>query len=373
MRLPTIAAGSPASLHWSNDMDARIDLLGSSSADFAAAASRHLDSGAGIAGALYARAFKTGSIDPESFGVSERSCRDWREHFSVGLLDVLRVVDEEGEFGTTSKAVMAAADGSRIECVRIPMPSKPPAPARSSLCLSSQAGCRMGCAFCETGRAGFARDLKAAEIVSQYLTARLRLGWNPENVVFMGMGEPLDNLGNVAAALRVLGDPRGPGLSMEHVTVCSSCPPGGIEALRELGLKRLNLSISLNAGRDTTRSAIMPVNRSNDLAAIGAAVAVYPMRRNFVLGLNYCLIPGVNDSREEARGVGRFRTSVGRAIVNLIPYNPGSVPLSRAPSEKEIERFGAWLCEEGCDLRRRARKGGSIMAGCGQLGGPASG
>jgi 23S rRNA (adenine2503-C2)-methyltransferase len=351
-------------------MDESIDILGMNSADFAATAAGLLNSGAGLAGALYSRVFETGALEPEALGAAERSAQAWRRYFHVGLLDVLRVVDEEGEFGTTSKAVMAASDGSRIECVRIPMPSRPGLPPRNSLCLSSQVGCRMGCAFCETGLVGLARNLHSGEIVAQYLSARVKLGWEVGNVVFMGMGEPLDNLDNVAAAIRVLGDPRGPGLSMERITVCSSAPPGGIEALRELGLKRLNLSISLNAGRDETRSAIMPVNRSLGLAALGAAASAYPLRRNFVLGVNYCLIPGVNDSREEARGVARFCAAAGRTLVNLIPYNPGSEPLSRAPSEEEIERFETALRSEGCLLRRRAKKGGSIMAGCGQLGGP---
>ena len=350
-------------------MDDRIDLLGLTSRDFAATASRVLDSGAGVASALYARAFETGCLDPEALGVSTGSARSWREHFAVGLLDVQRVVDDEGEFGTTSKAVMAAADGSLVECVHIPMPARPGSPAKSTLCISSQVGCRMGCAFCETGRSGLRRNLSASEIVAQYLTARVRLGWQVRNIVFMGMGEPLDNLPNVAAALRVFNDSRGPGIAWERITVCSSCPPGGPEALRRLAFKRLNFSLSLNAGTDATRTSIMPVNRGCGLGYLAAAVAAYPQRPNFVLGVNYCLIPGINDSPEEARGVARFCAEAGRAIVNLIPYNPGSAPLSRSPTEDELERFEAALRGEGCDVRRRARKGGGIMAGCGQLGG----
>ncbi|HUW39701.1 MAG TPA: radical SAM protein [Rectinemataceae bacterium] len=349
-------------------MDDSIDILGMSSDDFAAAATGLLESGAGLAGALYSRAFATGKLEPEALGAAGRSAQAWRRRFRVGLLEVLKVVDEEGEFGITSKAVMAADDGSRIECVRIPMPSRPGMPARSSLCVSSQVGCRMGCAFCETGRAGLKRNLNAAEIVAQCLTARVKLGWEVGNIVFMGMGEPLDNVENLAAALRVLGDRRGFAFSMERITVCSSCPPGGLEALRSLGLKRLNLSISLNAGLEKTRNSIMPIGRANGLDALAASAAVYPQRRNFVLGVNYCLIPGVNDGREEARGVARFCAEIGRSLVNLIPYNPGSAPLSRPPTEEEIERFEAALREDGCQLRRRAKKGGAIMAGCGQLG-----
>jgi len=187
--------------------------------------------------------------------------------------------------------------------------------------------------------------------------------------VFMGMGECLDNLDEVARAIRVLADPRGLAFGMERLTLCSSGPPGGIEALRELGLKRLNLSISLNAGNDRKRNRLMPVGASNGLASLAASLRAYPMRRNFVLGLNWCLIPGINDSREDAREAAAFCSLVGRSLVNLIAYNPGRAPLARAPSSEEMGRFASWLVAEGCAVRSRAAKGSKIMAGCGQLGG----
>jgi 23S rRNA (adenine2503-C2)-methyltransferase len=189
----------------------------------------------------------------------------------------------------------------------------------------------------------------------------------------MGMGECLDNLGEVAQALRVLGDNRGLGFAQERMTLCTSGPAGAIEELRKLGLKRLGLSISLNAGSDEKRSALMPVNRGNGLEALASSLAAYPMRRNFALGVNWCLIPGVNDGREDAAEAAAFCAKVGRCIVNLIPYNPGRAPIGRAPSEEEVERFASLLTEYGCAVKKRATKGDSIMAGCGQLGGPASG
>jgi 23S rRNA (adenine2503-C2)-methyltransferase len=346
-------------------VEVRIDILGLDSADLAETASRVLSSGAGVAPKVFERAFEGGELCVEDLGLSAASVRAWRENFELKLLDVAKVVGEEGG---TAKAVLGLEGGGSVECVRIPMPGGDG--SKSTLCVSSQLGCRMGCAFCETGRAGLSRNLNAAEIVAQVLTTRTKLGWDCHNIVFMGMGECLDNLGEVAQALRVLGDNRGLGFAQERMTLCTSGPAGAIEELRKLGLKRLGLSISLNAGTDEKRSALMPVNRGNGLDELASSLAAYPMRRNFALGVNWCLIPGVNDGREDAAEAAAFCAKVGRCVVNLIPYNPGRAPIGRAPSEAEIERFASLLTEYGCAVKKRATKGGSIMAGCGQLGGP---
>ena len=350
-----------------------IDILGLTSPQLAQAAASLLPSGAGLFGRIYSSAFALGKLDTENFGLSKFSSAAWENRFRVGLLPVLRVVMEEGgdQASRTAKAVLGLEDGSEIECVRIPMPGG--AGGKATLCVSSQVGCAMGCAFCETGRAGLRRNLTAAEIVAQVLSARITLGWDCGNIVFMGMGECLDNLGQVARALRILGDVRGFAYSMERLTLCSCGPLGGLEALRGLGLKRLNLSISLNAANDKKRSALMPVNRGLGLDALAASLAAYSQRRNFVLGVNWCLMPGLNDSREDAREAAAFCARIGRCLVNLIPYNPGSSPIARAPTEGELELFASWLKEGGCHVKLRASKGDRIMAGCGQLGGEAPG
>ena len=349
-------------------VEERIDILGLDSAALAEAASRLLGSGAGVAPKIFERAFEAGAFRVEDLGLSAASVRAWREHFELKLLEVDQVVSDEGG---TAKAVLGLEGGGSVECVRIPMPGGDG--EKSTLCVSSQLGCRMGCAFCETGRAGLLRNLSAAEIVAQVLTTRTKLGWDCHNLVFMGMGECLDNLGEVAQALRVLGDNRGLGFAQERMTLCTSGPAGAIEELHKLGLKRLGLSISLNAGSDEKRSALMPVNRGNGLDSLASSLASYPMRRNFALGVNWCLIPGVNDSREDAAEAAAFCAKVGRCIVNLIPYNPGRAQIGRAPSVAEVERFAALLTEYGCAVKKRETKGGSIMAGCGQLGGPVLG
>jgi 23S rRNA (adenine2503-C2)-methyltransferase len=351
-----------------------IDILGLSFAQLAEKAKACLSSGSGAAGKIYARAFSRGELDPSALGLSGSSEEAWRQSFSLKLLKPLRVVSEDGEQQAsrnsnraTAKAVLGLEDGREIECVRIPMPGGDG--SKSTLCVSSQVGCRMGCAFCETGRAGLSRNLRAGEIVAQVLTARIALGWDCGNIVFMGMGECLDNLGEVAIALSVLADQRGLGYAQERMTLCTSGPAGGVEALRKLGLKRLGLSISLNAATDEKRERLMPVNKGNGLDALAASLAAYPLRRNFALGVNWCLLPGINDSREDARQAAAFCAKVGRCVVNLIPYNPGSSPLTRSPTEEEVETFASWLTEAGCFVKRRGTKGSSIMAGCGQLGG----
>ncbi len=236
-------------------------------------------------------------------------------------------------------------------------------------CVSSQVGCARGCAFCETGTSGLARNLSAAEIVGQVEAAAGALGLRFRNVVFMGMGEPLDNPEGVFGALERLRDPRGLGYSQERITVCTAGHVEGIRRLRSLGLKRLNLSVSLASARDDLRDRLMPINRTWPLAVLAEALADYPMRRNFVLGVNYCLLPGVNDTPEDLDAAAAFVGRIGRALVNVIPYNPGRHPIGRAPSETEIEAFREGLAARGVPVRRRIEKGRSLMAACGQLGG----
>jgi 23S rRNA (adenine2503-C2)-methyltransferase len=365
-------------------MPAPHDILGLTSAELAERTRQVLPTGRGLAMRLYPRAFR-GEFAPESFPVSAASAAAWRAHFRVGLLEVVRVVAEDGALGATAKAVLRTADGHEIECVRIPMRGdrreagseaddggagkRPRCRQSFTLCLSSQIGCRMGCAFCETARMGFIRDLTAAEIVAQVVTVGSALGWKARNLVFMGMGEPLDNADALIQALRVLGDQRGLHYSQERLTVCTAGHAEGLAALAALGWKRLNLSLSLNAADDAARTRLMPINRRTGLAELQRLLAAYPQRRNFTLGVNYCLLPGRNDTREDSRRVADFCRPLGRVLVNLIPYNPGSNAIALAPTEAEIVRFVEWLREDGLPVRRRITKGRSIMAGCGQLAG----
>ena len=342
---------------------ATIDVLGLTGAGFIAAAQLALPRGAGIAAELYARVFRSGCFAPEDFTLAAASLAAWRATFSCGLLTVKRVVEEDNASDLTAKAVLATSDGAEIKVVRIPMRD-----GEYTLCLSSQVGCRMGCTFCETGRMGLLRNLSAAEIVSQVLTVQARLGWTPRNLAFMGMGEALDNADHVIQALRVLSDQRGLHDSQERLTVCTAGHAEGLAKLAALGWQRLNLSISLNAPEDARRDRLMRVNRRTPPSELSRILAAYPQRRNFTLGVNYCLLPGFNDAEADAHLVAEFRRPLGRVLVNLIPYNPGSTPLTRAPSEDETVRSIGWPRAAGVPVRRRVTKGRSIMAACGQLG-----
>ena len=327
--------------------------------------------GAGVAPELYRHLFITGALAFDRLGtqVPESNQKIWRQAFSTELLEPRRVVEEPLELGTTAKAIFATHDNYEVETVLIPMRYADDGTVTAyTQCLSSQVGCRMGCTFCETGRMGLIRNLTAAEIVNQVVTARVRLGWQAKNLVFMGMGEALDNWDELHQALLVLTDRSAFGFGQDAITICTSGHAEGIRKLMVLGWKRLNLSISLNSAEDRARSRMMPVNRSTGLAELQALLMSYRQRRNFVLGVNYCLIPGLNDSREDASRIAAFCAPLGRCMVNLIPYNPGSAPIARAPGEDEITGFIGWLREDGVSVRRRVTKGRSIMAACGQLG-----
>ena len=246
-------------------MSNTIDILGLTSDALADAARFALGKGHGIATQLYPQVMNAGRFALEDFAISAESTTAWRKHFSVNLLEIASVVEEPGEFGTTAKAILKTHDGYEVECVRIPMRSaRPGSGVRSpestvedhetpdpgprtpdggfdyTLCLSSQVGCKMGCTFCETGRMGLIRHLTAAEIVSEVVTVRAKLGWPVRNLVFMGMGEALDNVDNVIQALKVLTDKRGLHYSQERITICTSGHAEGLAKLAALNWKRLN-------------------------------------------------------------------------------------------------------------------------------------
>ncbi len=345
-----------------------LNIFGLTADELSAAARFSMPTGHGIANALYSRVMREGRFAPAEFPVSAATAATWCAQFDAPLLRVVTHVDETTAAGTTAKAVFATHDGYEIEAVRIPMHVAADGTMEHTICISSQVGCKMGCTFCETGRMGLLRNLTAGEIVAQVVTARSVLGWQPKNIVFMGMGEALDNCDQVLQALRVLTDRRGLHFSQERITVCTSGHAEGIARLAALGWKRLNLSLSLNGATDELRSRIMPVNRKTPLAELQRILAAYPQRRNFTLGVNYCLLPGLNDTQADALHVAEFCRPLGRVLLNLIPYNPGNAPLTRAPTTEETERFLGWLRDAGLPVRQRTTKGRTIMAACGQLG-----
>lgn len=252
-----------------------------------------------------------------------------------------------------------------------------------TLCVSSQIGCAMGCVFCQTAQMGWIRNLTPSEIVMQWWAARHHLGCDTiRNVVFMGMGEPMDNLDSVIAAIAVLTDHRGPNLPMSKVSISTVGRADGIarlaEQVRTPGWHRLNLAVSLNAPTDEIRSRIMPINRATPLEALRSAIEAWPIYGAAKICLEYVLIPDVNDDPTHAVLLGDFVLGRGRwagrpalpGLVNVIPYNPRENSPWPAPEETRVDAFLAQLLETGVYAKRRRTKGRDTMAACGQLGNP---
>ena len=284
--------------------------------DFAAALHEGWGKGMFYAAALYRQVFKQGNPDLAATPELRRPAYSSRK-YSALLMSMLRILQiwwSRTELQKLFFLLPTACAWNR---------SGSPCPRRSTLCISSQAGCRMGCAFCRTGSLGLLRNLLAEEIVGQVYAVRHGLGRAIDNIVFMGMGEPLDNFDNVVQAIRVLSDQRGLDIAHSHMTISTAGLPDGIRRLGELGWPGLNLAISLNAAHDALRSQLMPINRSHPLAQLKQALHSYPLRKKGVFFIEYVLLKGVNDSPEHAAGLARFLEGLP-VRVNVIGYNPGS-------------------------------------------------
>jgi 23S rRNA (adenine2503-C2)-methyltransferase len=347
------------------DEDDRTELLGLPSTQLIAAAKRWFagDKGAGVAASVHRVAVTEGAFEPEQLGLGPRAAARWRARAKLNLPEVVAVQREATLHGELRKRAVALEDGRVVESVSLPMGR-----GRRALCVSTQVGCARACTFCETGRLGLLRNLSAAEIVAQVVLERRDAGALPDTVVFQGMGEPLDNLDGLLPALAVLTDARGLGFAHDKLTVCTVGHVPGIDALRRLGFKRLNLALSLNHADDAARASIMPRSARYPLRELQQALQRFRQRKNQALAVHWCLLPGINDAPEDAARVAAFLAPLGRAFLHLIPYNPGTAPIAPTPTEAEIERFAALLRARGVAVRRRITKGRSVMAGCGQLG-----
>jgi len=256
-----------------------------------------------------------------------------------------------------------------------------PSEARQTICISTQAGCPVDCAFCLTAQLGLIRNLTAGEIVAQVLIPLVEMGRGetapsqetPQdvglaartNVVLMGQGEPLLNFDNVFAALRILLDKEGVGLSPKHVTLSTSGVVPGIERMAKEEV-RPKLAISLNASHDEQRNALMPINRKYPLKDLIAACRRYPLRNWEHLTFEYVMLGGVNDAPEDARRVVKLLAPLKRVKVNLIPWNPGELPYQET-SDARLKEFRRILTDRGVPAFVRYSRGRDVMAACGQL------
>lgn len=271
------------------------------------------------------------------------------------------IADRRHREGVT-KLVFRLSDGLAVETVVIPMPN------HATVCVSCQVGCRMSCRLCETGQMGLLRSLSAAEIVAQVHAVKVRLGLDVRNVVFMGMGEPLDNFEHVVQSIRVMEDQRGLNIAKRHITVSTCGMAGGIRRLAALGWPQLKLAVSLNAADDETRSSLMPVNQRHNLAELKQALNGYPLAGGNVLLMEYVLIKGVNDRPDDAQRLANYLRGLPVRL-NLIAYNPRAGAAFKAPSEADVHRFHKNLIDHRLFVRLRRSKGAGIRAACGQLGG----
>lgn len=285
--------------------------------------------------------------------------------YTVGTAtEVRRVVSEDGQ---TTKVLLRMADGTLIESVLMQYRVEGDTHPRSTVCVSTQAGCAMGCVFCATGQMGFERNLRAEEVVAQVMHIAKLLrerGEHVTNIVFMGMGEPLANYGETIRAVRLLTDPRTFGLGQRHITISTV---GLVHAIDRLAAEDLQvgLAISLHAPNDTLRQELVPTAGPNSVGDLLSAARRYFRASGRRVTLEYALIDGVNDTPELAAELARQLRRSG-THVNLIPVNPTAGGFGR-PSRARVLEFERILRQAGVNCTVRVEKGSEISAACGQL------
>ncbi len=281
------------------------------------------------------------------------------EELPLALTPVAESISDDGQ---TVKWLWSLADGARIETVLMHYPE------RSTVCVSTQAGCAMACGFCATGQAGFERNLTVGEIVEQVVrAARIAADGSPSrrvsNIVFMGMGEPLANVDRVLGAVgRIHGDL---GLSARHLTISTVGIVPGIRRLAKEPLP-VNLAVSLHAANDTLRDELVPINRRYPLSELYSACEDYLTVKNRRISFEWAMIDGVNDRDTDARELAAAARAL-RAHINLIPLNatPGW-PTQGTPPDR-VAAFRDSLESMGANATVRANRGNEIDAACGQL------
>ncbi len=276
----------------------------------------------------------------------------------------LRVADG----GLTEKALHRLRDGALIESVLMHYPARGTSRERHTLCISSQAGCAVGCPFCATGELGYGRDLEVAEIVDQVRHAARRLaadGKHLTNIVFMGMGEPLLNLDRVLAAVEALNDPHRFGLGARHITVSTSGVVPGIRRLTALG-PQFTLAVSLHAARDALRDVLVPLNRRWPVAEVVEAAREHGRATGRRISYEVTMISGINDTPADADAIVALLGN-DHAHVNLIPMNPVAHTPWQASPMPIIEAFAGTLREAGIGTTIRRNRGQEVGAACGQL------
>ncbi len=309
---------------------------------------------------LYSEWFRKGNIEDVPLWVEPQALRLVQRMIEATdfSLPVMSLEKKERE---TVKFLLQFADDLESESVLIPMESG------TTLCISSQIGCKMGCAFCETGKMGLVRHLTPQEIVAQVFWAHLKMKTEVRNIVFMGMGEPFDNYEALMRAVDVLTDNGGLGFGPSRITISTSGRVDGILRMAHEANPALNLAVSINAPNDAIRNRIMPVNRKWNMQLLKVAMLEYcehPRREIFA---EYVLLKDINDSIEAADQLAEYLRGL-RVKVNLIPYNPQTRDRFSPPETTQVRAFLNRMREKGYQTLLRKTTGQQIMAACGQLG-----
>jgi 23S rRNA (adenine2503-C2)-methyltransferase len=302
------------------------------------------------------------------FGIMTSLSKPFRERLSARY-ELSRPAVSRSLVSTdgTRKWLLRFPDGEEVETVHIPEED------RGTLCVSSQVGCTLTCSFCHTGTQRLVRNLTAEEIVGQVMIARDALGEWPSprddrqvtNIVLMGMGEPLYNYDNVAAALKIVMDPEGLSISRRKITLSTS---GVVPMIHRCGAElAVNLAVSLHAVRDDIRDRLVPLNRKYPIAELLEACRTYPGSSNARrITFEYAMLKGVNDSPSDARALVRLLAGIP-AKVNLIPFNPWPGAPYECSSDAAIKAFSDIVFAAGYSAPVRTPRGRDILAACGQL------
>jgi 23S rRNA (adenine2503-C2)-methyltransferase len=311
--------------------------------------------------------FRHGYTHFEQFTALSKNLRQkLEERFTISSLETLDV--QKSKDGQTQKTLFKLADGSLIETVLMGYRE------RQSLCVSSQAGCALGCLFCATGQHGYKRDLSGGEIIEQVLYFVRSLadkGLALTNIVVMGMGEPFLNYDNVLSAIDRLNDPVGLGLGERRFTISTAGIVPGIRRFAE-EKRQINLAVSLHAANDELRSSLMPINKKYPLFQLMDACRFYTETTKRRITFEWALIAGKNDTEKDAKELIQLTRHM-IAHVNLIPLNPTTGSLLQGSANEQVLQFKGWLDEAGLSCSVRLRRGIDIKAGCGQLAGKQQG
>ncbi len=309
------------------------------------------------AGQIYKWVYQTETTDFDRMTNLSKELRTRLKGMFLFELPSLRetVASKDGSV----KFLFSTLDGHLVESVFMPEDG------RSTLCLSTQVGCKMSCEFCVTGRIGFVRDLAPSEIVGQAMAIRPHKGEHRiTNVVLMGMGEPLDNIDNVLKAIEIMEEPLGLKISRRRLTISTV---GLVVGLRRIDPKKAQLAISLNAAADPLRTRLMPINRVYPLKDLVAYVkGLGDMGRRRVT-FEYVMLKQVNDSLEDARMLAELLKGV-RCKINLIPYNESPYARFKSPDEASVKQFQSYLIDRHFTAIVRDSRARDIGGGCGQLG-----